>query len=187
MRQSRMPATSVDAMSTESVCRWRKVPTHQGGFLLDGGVHFVAGIRLLVGTEEPFISVSAHSTQLQKHLPPVDTVDATLKTKNGVTGTVSISFGSTFKASGYSVACEKGVVNVMKETVRIGDATKEVPNEKTGVPPEVRIWGEAIIAGKADPRQSPEEALADLEILEAMLRSGEQNGQAMPLRHQEQT
>ncbi len=72
----------------------------------------------------------------------------------------------------------------MREIVRIGDETEEVPNEKTGVPPEVRIWGEAIMAGKADPRQSPEEALADLDLLEAMLRSGEQNGQAMPLRYQ---
>jgi predicted dehydrogenase len=163
------------------------VPTHQGGFLLDGGVHFLAGIRLLLGPEEPFVSLSAHTTQLQSHLPPVDTVDATLKTKNGVTGTVSISFGSTFKGTGYSVACDKGVVNVMRETVKVGNETNEVPNEKTGVPPEVRIWGEAIQGGKADPRQFPEEALADLELLEAMLRSGEQNGQAIPLKYQTPT
>ena len=149
------------------------MPTHQGGFLLDGGVHFVAGMRLLLGPNEPFVSVSAHPTQLQKHLPPVDTVDATLKTKNGVTGTISISFGSTFKGTGYSVACEKGVVNVFRDTVKVGDETKDVTNERTGVPPEVRTWGEAIMAGRADPRQSPEEALADLELLEATLKSGE--------------
>jgi predicted dehydrogenase len=75
-------------------------------------------------------------------------------------------------------------VNVFRETVKIGDEIKEVPNEKTGVPPEVRTWGEAIMAGRADPRQSPEEALADLELLEAMLKSGEQNGQAMSLKYQ---
>jgi predicted dehydrogenase len=160
------------------------VPTHQGGFLLDGGVHFLAGIRVLLGPEEPFVSLSAHTTQLQSHLPPVDTLDATLKTKNGVTGTVSISFGSTFKGTGYSVACDKGVINIMRETVKVGNETNEVLNEKTGVPPEVRIWGEAIKGGKADPRQSPEEPLADLEELEAMLRSGEQNGQAIPLKYQ---
>lgn len=171
--------------------RWRKVPTHQGGFLLDGGVHSVAGIRLLLGSEDPILSVSAHTTQLQSHLPPVDTVNATMKTKNGVTGTISISFGTTFKGSGYFVACEKGVVNIMRETmgagdetIKVGDETKEVANERTGVPPEVRAWGEAIAAGKADPRQSPKEALADLELLEAMLKSGEQNGQAISLRYQ---
>lgn len=144
----------------------------------------MAGIRLLLGSEEPILSVSAHTAQLQSHLPPVDTVTATMKTKNGVTGTISISFGTTFKRSGYSVACEKGIVNVMRETVQVGDETRQVANERSGVPPEVRVWGEAIAAGKADPRQSPEEALADLELLEAMLRSGEQNGQAMSLRYQ---
>ncbi len=147
-------------------------------------MHFVAGMRLLLGPDEPFVSVSAQSTQLQKHLPPVDTVDATLKTRNGVTGIISISFGSTFKGTGYSIACEKGVVNVFRDKVKVGDETKDVANERTGVPPEVRTWGEAIMAGKADPRQYPEEALADLELLEAMLRSGEQNGQPISLRHQ---
>jgi predicted dehydrogenase len=141
-------------------------------------------MRLLLGAEEPFVSVSANSTQLQKHLPPVDTVDATLKTKSGVTGTISISFGTTFKGTGYSVACEKGVVNVLRQTVKVGDETKEVPNEKTGVPTEVRAWGESIQAGKADTKQSPEEALADLELLEGMLRSGEQNGKAIVLEYQ---
>lgn len=160
------------------------MPTHQGGFLLDFGVHFVAGTRLLLESEAPFTSVSAHSAQLQSHLPPVDTVNAVLETKNGVTGTMSISFGTTFEETGYSVACEKGGVNVMRETVQFGEETKEVPNERTGVPPEVRMWGEAIEARKANPRQSPEEALADLETLDAMLKSGEQNGRAIPLRYQ---
>lgn len=147
-------------------------------------MHFVAGMRLLLGSEEPFVSVSAHTTQLQEHLPPVDTVDATLKTRSGVTGTISISFGTTFKANGYSVACEKGVLNIQRETVKIGDETKEISNERTGVPPEVRAWGEAIMAGKIDSRQTPEEALADLELLEAMLKSGEQNGQPISLKYQ---
>lgn len=142
---------------------------------------------MLLGSEEPFVSVSAYTVQLQKHLPPVDTVDATLKTKDGVTGTISISFGTTFKGTGYSVACEKGVVKAFRETVNFGDETREVPNEKTGVPPEVRTWGAAIMAGRADPRQSPGEALADLELLEAMLKSGDQNGQAIPLRYQTPT
>ena len=74
---------------------WRKSPTHQGGFLLDGGVHFTAGLRLLLGTENSVTHLSAFSTQLQKHLPPVDTVDATMKTKSGAMGTFCVSFGST--------------------------------------------------------------------------------------------
>jgi hypothetical protein len=66
----------------------------------------------------------------------VDTIDATLKRKSGVAGIISVSLGSSFKASGYSVACERGVVDVLKETVKIGDEIREVPNEKTGVSPK---------------------------------------------------
>ena len=163
---------------------WRKTPEYQGGFLLDGGVHFVAGIRLLLGQENRLVSLSAQTAQLQKHLPPVDTVDAVLKTKSGATGTLNISFGTTFEGSEWAVACEKGVVSVSGSTVRIGKEEKTVEDERSGVPPEVREWGKALSEGKKNERQSPAEALADLEILEAMLKSGERDGERVELMHQ---
>lgn len=136
---------------------------------------------MLLGHENPLVSLSANTAQLQEHLPPVDTIDATLKTKDGATGTVSISFGTTYKADEYSVAFEKGVVSVSRSMVTVGEESKQVENERTGVPPEVRAWGEAIVAAKMHGKQSPEEALADLELLEGMLRSGEQGGRDMAL------
>lgn len=161
---------------------WRKSPTHQGGFLLDGGVHSTAALRFLLGPDEPLETLSANTSQLQEHLPPVDTAYATLKTKNGATGSISMSFGTTKKASDLYVACEKGVVSMPdQKTVVVGDESKVLEDERTGVPPEVRIWGEALSSGKWDPKQDPEEALADLEILEAMLRSGEKGGEAVKL------
>jgi predicted dehydrogenase len=135
----------------------------------------------MLGPENPLVSLSANTTQLQEHLPPVDTVDATAKAKNGATGTISISFGTIFKGNEWTVACENGVVSVAGGKVTIGDQTEEIQDDKYGVPPEVRAWGEAIAAGKANERQSPEEALADLEIIEASLRSGEQGGKAIVL------
>lgn len=134
-----------------------------------------------MGPENPLISLSANTAQLQDHLPPVDTIDATAKAKNGATGTMSISFGTTLKGSECTVACEDGVVSVAGGKVTIGDKTEEIKNERTGVPPEVRAWGEALAAGKVNERQSPEEALADLELIEASLRSGEQGGKPMAL------
>lgn len=148
---------------------WRKSPSHQGGFLLDGGVHFTAALRLLLGPEAAIERLSAFTTQLQKHLPPVDTVDATLRTKTGATGTLSVSFGTTMTGSAWTVGCEKGSVSVSKSTVTTNiDGKvegKEVQDERTGVPSEVRHWAEAILAEKQNERQTPEEALADLEIV----------------------
>ena len=134
-----------------------------------------------MGPENPLVSLSANTAQLQDHLPPVDTIDATAKAKNGATGTMSISFGTTFSGSEWAVACEDGVVSVANGTVTIGDKTEEIENERSGVPPEVRAWGEALAAGKVNERQSPEEALADLELIEASLRSGAQGGKPITL------
>ncbi|KIY03803.1 uncharacterized protein Z520_00494 [Fonsecaea multimorphosa CBS 102226] len=163
---------------------WRKVPTHQGGFLLDGGVHFTAGLRLMMGKDNPLVSLSAHSAQLQEHLPPVDTVEATAKSKNGNVGTISISFGTTHKGSEWAVGCEKGSVSLSGNKVTYDGKTEEVQDERTGVPGEVRAWGEALAAGKVNESQSPEEGLADLELIEAMLRSGEQGGVPIKLAYQ---
>ena len=59
---------------------WRKNPTHQGGFLLDGGVHFTAGLRLLPGPENTISHLSAFTMQLRKDMPPFDTMDAAIRT-----------------------------------------------------------------------------------------------------------
>ncbi|KAK1912708.1 hypothetical protein P3342_004644 [Pyrenophora teres f. teres] len=95
---------------------WRKKPEHQGGFLLDGGVHFVAATRLLLqGGGQKITKVSAFTAQLQEYLPPVDTLNATMQLDNGASGTLSISFGTTDTGSEYLVACEKGSVHVSRE------------------------------------------------------------------------
>ncbi|KAI9793887.1 MAG: hypothetical protein M1816_007139 [Peltula sp. TS41687] len=163
---------------------WRKTPAYQGGFLLDGGIHFVAATRLLLGDADPIVRVSAQTTQLQPYLPPVDTLDAVLKLKSGVTGSFSVSFGTTLSQSSYLVACEEGVVEVTEDGVIVKGGEDEDAEEthesfisdSRGVKEEIEAWAESFESGMQDPRQSPDEALRDLEILEKMLRSGEYNG-----------
>lgn len=163
---------------------WRKTPDYQGGFLLDGGIHFVAATRLFLGAANKVERVSAFTVQLQPHLPPVDTLNAVWKLSNGASGTFTVSMGTTFTGSGYSVACEKGTVTVMSNRVTIArtqddgphEEIKEFLDEGMGVKQEVAAWARDIVQGQRDPRFSPEEALIDLKILEAMLRSGEHDG-----------
>ena len=167
---------------------WRKKPEHQGGFLLDGGVHFIAGMRLMLG-EEKLATISAFTQQLQEYLPPVDTVDASFRLSNGSTGTFSLSFGTTFEGREYAIACDKGTVTVDGDDVTIAPlgGEKQVvqkPDELGGVTQEVFAWAKSLVSGKQEERQKPEQALADLEILEAMLRSGENSGKPVELKHQ---
>ena len=163
---------------------WRKTPEYQGGFLLDGGVHFIAAVRLLLSAteEDDIVSVSALTRQLQAHLPPVDTMDALMTSGKGVKGTFAVSFGTTTNAYEFPVACEKGSVTVGRDVVTIREGqqkegketVKSFDGQGSGVGPEVDVWGQALSKGLAtgkegsveiDGRQRPEEALKDLMIV----------------------
>lgn len=170
---------------------WRKNPTHQGGYLLDGGVHYMAGLRQLLESQpgNHIVRLSAFTNQLRDYLPPADTIDAVLKTKSGITGIFQLSVGTSFREDSWAVSCEGGWITVEDSEVTIcrdGQVTKKiVQNERTGVPPEIRAWGEALAAGKVLKEQEPETALADLELIELMMRSGEKGGTPMDCVHQE--
>ena len=84
---------------------WRAKPQYQGGFLLDGGVHFTAALRLLLGPDNAVQSAIADTTLITEHLPPVDTINAVLKLKSGSVGSFVISMGATMKAFEYYIAC----------------------------------------------------------------------------------
>jgi len=173
---------------------WRKKPEYQGGFVLDGGVHFVAGTRLLLGEEAKPVALTAYSTLLREHLPPVDTVNSVWLTKSGISGTFSVSFGTTLSGNEYTIAAEKGSVSVIgsKVIVRQGEENEgkfseinfKDRGEGNGVEQEVAAWAEALTKGQTISKQSPEEALADLEILEKILRSGEAQGKSETLKYQ---
>ena len=135
-------------------------------------------------------ALSAYTALLQAHLPPADTITSIWQTAAGVPGTFSMSFGTTLSGSEFTVACENGSVTVVgnKVTVRQGlgkdgnSTEKEFKDE--GVKNEVKAWAESIANGKPNPLQSPEQALADLEILEKMLKSGEGHGKTESLQFQ---
>jgi predicted dehydrogenase len=170
---------------------WRTKPEYQGGFLLDGGVHYTAALRQLLGPEHAVANVTALTTLISSHLPPKDTINAILKTKSGVIGSYIHSAGTTMNAFDFHVACEHGYVQAGADkvvTVRgIGASakTEEKTFEKTsGVKEEVQAWAEAIISGKPNPEQTPELALGDLELMEKMLTSGDQDGARQKLEYQ---
>lgn len=116
--------------------------------------------------------VSAFTALTQDYLPPVDTINAILRTESGVSGTVQLSFGTTLRGNEWTIACENGVVSVTgasnSEVTIMTNGQRTVlslPNERTGVPPEVRAWGEALAKGTVLKAQDPEPARADLELV----------------------
>lgn len=133
-------------------------------------MHYTAGLRYLLGPDTFITRLSAFTTLLKEYLPPVDTVDAILKTNTGVQGTFQVSNGTSLVGPEWTVGCENGSVTVdfSKITVRTVDGkedVQDVQDERTGVPPEVRQWGQALAEGKVNPEQSPSQALGDLELV----------------------
>ena len=147
-------------------------------------MHFIALLRLLLGPHNHAMRVSAFMCQLQPHLPPADTLNAILKlAPSGVAGTLALSAGTTFKGTGYTVACERGVVTLRRENegvvVSVCDrddveTSRTFTQQGNGVVEEVRSWAEGIerigecggeekTGGEA--RLAPDEALKDLEIV----------------------
>ena len=49
--------------------------------MLDAGTHYAAGRRLLLGFDH-VLRLSTCITRLKAHLPPIDTVDITLKSED---------------------------------------------------------------------------------------------------------
>ena len=62
---------------------WRQQPDFPGGYLVDGGVHHIAALRLIVGEIE---SVQATTARIRPDLPPADTLTSTLRFANGAVG-----------------------------------------------------------------------------------------------------
>ncbi|RTE77245.1 hypothetical protein BHE90_008278 [Fusarium euwallaceae] len=158
---------------------WRAKPEYQGGFLLDGGVHFAAATRMLLTTRAA--DVRAQTAQTQPHLPPIDTVNAVVRLESGVSGVYQQSAGSRLSAFDFDFSYEKGMVSVSGDKVTVkpleGEAIVKEFERTSGVSEEVEAWGKALLAGKPDERQSVEKALGDLEFLEQMFESGSNGGE----------
>jgi predicted dehydrogenase len=171
---------------------WRKNPDYQGGFLLDGGVHFIAGLRKILPS--PIAIVSAFTRLNRDYLPPADTVHATFQLADGATGI----YGNTSAASrfvydvelmgqeGYILASvayfgESKVELVLKDGTKESQEFKDA--NKNAIAEEFRVFAEAISHNREDPNGSPEEALADLAIVESMLTSGDKGGEPIKVKY----
>lgn len=186
------PFPPCHALGLKKILHRRKVPAYQGGFLLDGGVHLTAGLRyLLQAAGEKITHLSAFTTLLQPKLPPLDTVNATIRITNGRSGTFRASYGMVHK-SGFEleVVTSTGSVSVKPTDVTVitKDQTGEKIEKKTefpfglGVQAEMEAFVEQIETKRDDSRLSPSEALADLQLLQSLLESGERDGAVVDLR-----
>uniref|UniRef100_A0A7N0TI02 GFO/IDH/MocA-like oxidoreductase domain-containing protein n=1 Tax=Kalanchoe fedtschenkoi TaxID=63787 RepID=A0A7N0TI02_KALFE len=174
---------------------WRR--NFAGGFILDMGVHFIAGLRMLVGCE--LESVSALTSHVDLSLPPPDNISSLFKLENGcsgvfqmivasrspkitwrvvgLTGTLQIERGSKDGKQGYTVSlynsdgqCTSYFYPFSGVTEELKAFIHDISNFKAGS------------SFEADPRLSFAEGARDVAVLDAMLESAGKGGNLVHVR-----
>ncbi|OBZ77020.1 hypothetical protein A0H81_03114 [Grifola frondosa] len=177
---------------------WRTVPDYQGGFLLDGGVHTVAALRVMLPS--PMKTLSSFASLNKEWLAPHDTINAIVQSADGAHGIVELTFASPtpsraeLAGNGITITGTDGWLSVNQATVLDGDTsvrvfritirklqkdkdgkevgeTVEVLEEKVaGIEKELESFLQAI-AGSNDELGSVQGALKDVAFIQAALTS----------------
>jgi len=158
---------------------WRRAGDFPGGFLLDGGVHWVAAFRLIVGE---ITRVSGFATLTREDIPPLNALTANFEFENGCIGNFSVIVGAApggDYGTGLTISGSDGFMQAGYDRVTItrGDETRTLKVAGVhNVQAELAAFAEALRQGKPH-RNSPQQALQDVVVIEALLRSAE-SGQA---------
>ncbi|GAV69079.1 GFO_IDH_MocA domain-containing protein/GFO_IDH_MocA_C domain-containing protein [Cephalotus follicularis] len=170
---------------------WRRNFT--GGFLLDTGVHFVAGLRMLVGCE--VLSVSAMTSHVDRTLPPPDIISSNFQLENGCSGVFAMVVSSKSPKIFWRVVGLKGTLHVERGNQDgrhgylvslYGDdgLSKSTFYSFNGVTEELKTFIHDVSQAtlkkgngyEAEPRCSFVEGARDVAVIEAMLESGMNHG-----------
>jgi len=150
---------------------WRRDSSLPGGFLMDGGVHHVAAMRLILGE---ITEVSATARLNSPDLPPADTIAATLRFAGGTTGVYLATYAiSAPWPPRLHIGGSAGSLRVQRKEIEL---TREGKTERIetegfdGVENELLAFADAIRRDTSH-NNSPNEALNDLAVVEAMLTS----------------
>jgi predicted dehydrogenase len=160
---------------------WRTIPEYQGGFLLDGGVHTVAALRLIL--PERMTALSGFASLNKDYLAPHDSITATVKAGNHSHGIFYMTFAHPTQkkpnADGFSFIGDKGFITinavpangkqVLKVTVHTadGESSEEYPFE--GVKVELDSFFAKLRGEDTLEIGDPLEALRDVAFIQAAL------------------
>ncbi|KAI0772972.1 oxidoreductase family protein [Trametes elegans] len=169
---------------------WRTVPDYQGGFLLDGGVHTIAALRVLLPSA--LQTVSAFASLAKDILPPHDTINAIVKSADGSHGLVELTWGAptvtraSLAGNNLTVTGTEGWLEVtradgaIRVTVRTitrdkdgkatGESEQVIEEKEVGIEREIESFLQAI-DGSDDGVDHPRSTLVDVAFIEAALNS----------------
>lgn len=172
--------TSFSPQSKYYHTTWRRDGSVPGGFLLDGGVHHIAAMRMVLGE---ITAVTATARQVSPDLKPLDTLSASVSFDNGVLGTYLVTYaaGAGWTPS-FDIVGTEGTLRVQRRQIELtrGEETEQIDVDGyNGVEWELVAFADAIRHGSAH-RNTPEAGLRDLAVIEAMLQAAKTGRRVEP-------
>jgi predicted dehydrogenase len=161
--------TFVDSKNAYFNTAWRAKPAHAGGFLTDGGVHLANVVRRCFGMPKVVKSLTA---SFDPKLPPLDTAVAALRFESGALGSWSSCFSAHYEGPLLRVYGALGTAELSWNELVVKTAKgKETRHaaEADSFYSELEHFADMVKKG-VPPRVTPEDALADLELIEAVIK-----------------
>ncbi|MFP4324240.1 MAG: Gfo/Idh/MocA family protein, partial [Anaerolineales bacterium] len=148
---------------------WRRDGSHPHGLMLDGGVHFIAGLRTVLGE---IATIQAQSAHLRDDLPPPDTLVATVRMASGLVGTLAMTYAIGLPwTTALTIAGDDGTLVVNRDALSLhhGDTVQdELHAAGDGVAAEWDAFHKAIRSGQPKPAMLAS-ALQDIAGVEAFI------------------
>ncbi|XP_047317261.1 uncharacterized protein YMR315W [Impatiens glandulifera] len=176
---------------------WRR--NFAGGFILDMGVHFIAGLRMVVGCEIDW--VSALTSHLDSTLPPPDNISSLFQLENGCSGIFVMLVSSKAPKIFWRIVGLKGTIQIERGTrdsqhgysvslFGSNGENKSLFFPFSGVTEELKAFLSDISQAnlkkgasyEAEHRSSYIEGARDVAVLEAMLESGNRQGERVQVK-----
>lgn len=161
---------------------WRRNNSFPGGMIVDGGIHNITALRAIMGEVE---QVFAFTTQVRADLPPFDTLNASFQFASGALGTwnITLTASSPWEDGMIRIVGEHGAIRVNTQQLEIhtGGETISHKFQVHAIQEEFKDFARAIREG-VEPASTPEQALQDLAVLEAILLSAESGRATEPAR-----
>ena len=161
---------------------WRRQVHFTGGQLLDGGVHRVAAMRMMLGEVD---AVSAFVRRRGDDLKHLDTMVTNLVCRSGVLANYSATYvAGAWVVQPMTVTGSKATLHVERsllEVVRDGYTERISITPHMGVQHELVAFADAIQHGTPH-LNTPQEALRDVAVIEAALQSAQTNCAVIPER-----
>ncbi|CAB9496536.1 Uncharacterized oxidoreductase [Seminavis robusta] len=164
---------------------WRKEPSWYGGLFVDAFIHAAAAIRTMIPGE--LRQVSAVTSHRADHLPGPDTMAGHVQWENGVQGTITASYASDTFHYAFEVTGRQGTIVLQRSTKQPGYdliVTKGMGKDTAVTTEFFKFQGldkeflafAAACRKQGDDKNTPQQALQDLKLVQALLESGKQGG-----------